>query len=350
MTAIVYSERLGAITDEQFAAAATRLGLGAFVSAAPAASGLFGQNVFLTTGAGQFVLRGAPHWVMGRGETQYRPQDLWQFTKEAFFAHQMAEHTQAPSPWPYLLDETSDIFGWPYAIMPRMPGDCFDERTILKALAPDDRRHVAAAMGTTLAELQRLTSPFAGDLDVDTMVLTPDPGGYVEHVITQTDRLAEVAWANGAMTPADLDWIAAAARHARTLALRPNTFVHGDYKLNNVTVARDGDAWRVSGVFDLHTARFGDGAYDLLRQACAYLDTENALAQTFVDAYRKAAQDPSDPSPWIPLYGINERLALWQAFVRADARPAWGQGKTFRDWAEPYLTEILARLVKKNTV
>ncbi|HWF77252.1 MAG TPA: hypothetical protein VN694_08745 [Caulobacteraceae bacterium] len=53
----VYSERLGAISDAQFAAATARLGLGGFVAAEPIRHGLFGQNVFLTTSEGAFVFR-----------------------------------------------------------------------------------------------------------------------------------------------------------------------------------------------------------------------------------------------------------------------------------------------------
>jgi aminoglycoside phosphotransferase (APT) family kinase protein len=163
----VYSERLGAISDLQFAAVAARLNLGRFVSAAPTTSGLFGQNVFLTTTAGEFVLRGAPHWVKGIDEREYRREDRWQFTKEKFFADQLHAHTKAPVPWPMRYDETSDIFGWPYLVMPRMPGRCFNEREIVKTLAPDDRRGVAVALGENLAEMQRLTSPFRRGLQPD---------------------------------------------------------------------------------------------------------------------------------------------------------------------------------------
>ena len=138
--ATVYSERLGAISDEQFHAVADRLRIGRFVRAAPTTSGLFGQNVFVTTTDGEFVLRGAPHWVKAIHETQYHQEDRWQFSKEKYFAEQLHAHTNTPVPWPMLHDQTSDILGWPYLVMPRMPGVCFDERSIRKALAPEDRR------------------------------------------------------------------------------------------------------------------------------------------------------------------------------------------------------------------
>ena len=77
------------------------------------------------------------------------------------------------------------------------------------------------------------------------------------------------AAANNVMTPTDTDWIHGIARDAQTLGERANTFVHGDYKLDNMTVVYSGDGWRVGGIFDFHTARFGDGAFDRVHQTCA---------------------------------------------------------------------------------
>ncbi len=58
----MYSERLGVLDDRQFQAALARLGLGDFVRADPVSGGLFGQNVFVTSTTGAWVLRGAPHY------------------------------------------------------------------------------------------------------------------------------------------------------------------------------------------------------------------------------------------------------------------------------------------------
>ena len=80
------------------------------------------------------------------------------------------------------------------------------------------------------------------------------------------------------MTDDDFAWIDAAAARALAIGSRPNTFVHCDYKLNNLTVMQSGDDWRVSGLFDLHEAQFGDGARDVARQTCGYLDTDPELA------------------------------------------------------------------------
>jgi hygromycin-B 7''-O-kinase len=58
-----YSKRLGAISPAQFRAALERLGLGDFVRAEAVPFGLFGQNVFVGSTQGEFVLRGVPHYA-----------------------------------------------------------------------------------------------------------------------------------------------------------------------------------------------------------------------------------------------------------------------------------------------
>jgi hygromycin-B 7''-O-kinase len=330
-----YSPRLGAISDEQFSAVATRLNLGRFLHAEPTVGGLFGQNVFITTTAGDFVLRGAPHWVNGARN------DRWQFTKEAYFARLLHEHTAAAVPWPMLHDEQSDIFGWPYLVMPRMPGSCFNERTIVEALSYDERSAVAVALAEALVEQQRLTSPFAGDFDPG-VTLRPYPHGNTRHVIDETRWFAASARKNGAFTDEDDRWIDSAAERAlASNASRPNVYVHGDYKLNNLTVMRRGAKWVVSGLFDLHESRFGDGASDLVRQACSYLDTDAALAGTFVETYLRGAGEDESLSERMPLYIAQERIKLWEYFTRPDSLADWTKGRTFRRFAQRYVDRIV---------
>ena len=337
----VYSSRLGAISDEQFAEVARRWNLGAFVSAAPVTSGLFGQNVFVTTTKGEFVLRGAPHWVRRPGETTYRPEDRLQFTQEKFFAQQLHEHTEAPVPWPMLHDEKSDIFGWPYLIMPKMPGRCFNERDILKALSDADRRSVAEALGSMLVEMQKLTSPFAGNFDVDTIKLTPFAGGNTQHVIDETRGMGSGAEADGVLTSDDIEWIETAGQRAHAVGERPNTYVHCDYKFNNLTLGTENGGWRVTGLFDLHEARFGDGALDIVRQACSYLDTEPGLARVFTESYFGRVGRDKRLRDIMPLYVINDRMKFWAFFARPTNRASWTIGKTFRQWATRYLDAII---------
>src|SRR5215208_8330302 len=113
-----YSKRLGRISPEQFQAALTRLGLGEYVKAEPVPFGLFGQNVFLTSTQGEFVLRGVPHYP-------------WQFPTEQFIINQLHERTQVPVPYPYLLEPSEDIFGWSFVLMPRLLGLHLQDKAVV---------------------------------------------------------------------------------------------------------------------------------------------------------------------------------------------------------------------------
>ncbi len=331
----VYSERLGAISDAQFEAVAERFGLGRFVSAAPTTAGLFGQNVFVTTTDGEFVLRGAPHWVKDLDETEWRREDRWQFTSERWFAQQLHERTKTPVPWPIHHDERDDIFGWPYLVMPRMPGLCTDERGFMRAVAPDDRRAAAVALGETLAEMQRLSWPFAGAFSIETIELEAYPEGAVGRTARE---IREMIRGNGDRLEAgEIAWIEDIIAGAPTDV--PVTFVHNDYKLGNLTLLKDGGRWHVAGLFDLHQARFADGAADISRMACGFLDTEPELARLFREAYGK----PLDAGR-MALYAIYDRLAIWSYFSRPGVDAGWLRGRTFRGWASRYMDGILKLL------
>jgi len=331
----VYSERLGAISDAQFEAVCERFGLGRFVSAAPTTAGLFGQNVFVTTAAGEFVLRGAPHWVKSIDDTEYHREDRWQFTSERWFAQQLHEKTSVAVPWPMHHDMSNDIFGWPYLVMPRMPGLCTDDRTFKKDLQAEDRRGVAAAMGANLAEMQRLTSPFAGMISPVSIALEPFPNGAVDWIAREVRMM--IRSCGERLTQEDVAWLEAAIAGARGDAI--NTYVHRDYKFGNLTLLKDEGGWRVSGLFDFHEARFSDGAADVVRTASSFLDIEPALARVFVEAYGK----PLDAGR-MTLHVLTDRLIFWDYFTRPENKVDWFKGRTFRGWAQRYVDGILTLL------
>jgi aminoglycoside phosphotransferase (APT) family kinase protein len=340
----VYSQRLGEIADEQFEAACERLGIGNFVRATRVATGLFGQNVFVSTSEGEFVLRGAPHWVQEKLGGEYVRHDFWQFTKESHFAKLLHEKTRAQVPWPMLFDNTNDIFGWPYLMMPRMPGICFSDKSA-NALSAEERLGTARALGHGLAEQQQLQGDFAGDFDF-AMKLAPYPGGHASHLVRETTAMAGNARKNGRFSTEDDDWLNAIFERARARAsTRASVYLHGDYKFNNLTLKGKGAYWTVSGVFDLHESRFGDGASDLFRQISSWLDfRDEDSARAFLAAYRDHM--PADPTlaERTPLYVANDRMKFWDYFTRPEVNADWLAGKTFKNWCSSYITAILALL------
>ena len=316
-----YSRRLGAITDAQFQAALAHFGLGEFVRAAPIPFGLFGQNVFLTSTAGEFVLRGCPHFP-------------WQFLNERYFAHALHERTAAPAPWPYLVDESTAIFGWSYALMPRMPGINAADPAIRARLSKDDRAAMARAMAQNLAEMQRLTAPTAGRIDLATETVKPFvlaeelawPFPFRDDakdspILSHAERVEVVIRSllkrarntNDRTTVADVEWVEGVLRFAYD-ALRVQftpCFVMEDYKEANVVFYNSSGRWRVSGVFDLMESYFGDGESDLSRAVATYIYEDPDLAREFVREYRTLCPPRDGFAERFSAYMMLERLIIW---------------------------------------
>jgi aminoglycoside phosphotransferase (APT) family kinase protein len=320
----VYSQRLGVLVPRQFQAALARFSLGDFVGAVPVAHGLFGQNVFVTSTQGEYVLRGNPHYP-------------WQFPKEQFGAALLHARTQVPVAHPYLFDQTSDIFGWPYLIMPRLNGF----NPLARELTAFDQLNIARALGQNLAELHASTWPFAGDFDLATNTIQPFSQGFAQWIVADIRRWLDKACSNGTATTADdVVWterVISAAEAALAVEFQP-CFVMNDYNPGNVLVTRVHGTWQVTGLFDLMEYYFGDGEADLMRLIATYLDGDQhgeRLAQAFVTAYLDRR-----PARWgfaerYTLYMVRDRLIVWEYGTRPDHH--WfPEGQSFRDYAERY--------------
>ncbi|MBS0411625.1 MAG: aminoglycoside phosphotransferase family protein [Proteobacteria bacterium] len=347
MPATVYSARLGAIADSQFDAALADAGLGRFVAASSPSDGLFGQNVYLTSTTGEFVFRGAPHWYQGG------PNDAWQFPKERLYADLLHNHTRVPVAWPQILDDSRKHFPWPYLIMPRLPGVSLAATGELEALPPEERLAVARAMGEALAGLHALAWPFSGDFDPAAQGLVPYEGGYRAHLAGEVRRLRDEGRQDGLLSADDEAWLnALLAADAVTPEPDGGTYIHNDYHLGNVLLARQGanghaePRWAVTGVVDLMTSAFGDPAADLARLAFAFLDRDPPCAGAFLAAYR-AAGGPAHPGePRLALLVAYERLLIWSYFKRPDVDADWLKGQAFTAWTRRYLDRLALLLAE----
>jgi hypothetical protein len=326
MTSVTYSQRLGPSSDAQLQAALDRFGLGRLVSAAPIPFGLFGQNLFVSSAQGAYVLRGAPHYD-------------WQLPAEQFFARLLHQRTAAPPPWPYLLDPADDIFGWSYALMPRMPGLQLADPAVRAALSDADMQGIARALGLMLAELQTLRWPHAGRYDHVTGTIARFATSYGAWIVERIDQLVANIRAHSTHTAADdLVWIQEVLEQAAPALAEPlePRFVMEDYTPSNTTAERTDAGWRISGVFDLMTAHFGDGEADLSRSLAIFLDRDPALAASFLRAYLEQTTPRPGFAERFPAYMLYDRLIIWEYLERA--APGWQeQPQTLRAWAEPYV-------------
>jgi aminoglycoside phosphotransferase (APT) family kinase protein len=330
----VYSARLGAIAPQQFQAALDRFRLGRFVEAQRIESGLFGQNVFVTSTAGRWVLRGDPHYD-------------WQFPTEEFFARLLHERTRAPVPWPYLLDPTTDIFGWEYILMPRMPGISVTHGSVRSALSVEDNLALARALGHTLADIHALEWPYPGMFDLATGDIAPLVQSWADLVEAEVHERVEGARAHSDWTTdEDIDWVAGVLAQSRCSVEEPFTprVVLPDYKHDNTTAERDGDRWRISGVFDLMEASMGDGEASLCRQVGTYIDEQPALAPVLARAFVQTYLARRSPRPGfnerLRLYMLADRLIIWEYGQRHPELGWWKTRLSLRQYVEPYLDAL----------
>jgi len=327
MTIRKYSTRLGNISDEQLQAALNCFDLGEFLCAEPIPFGLFGQNLFVTSTAGDFVLRGVPHYD-------------WQFPTEKFFTEQLHARTYVPVPYPYLFNPAAEIFGWPFVIMPKMSGLQLADSQVVARLSMAERRGVARALAAMLIEIQTLTWEHAGRYKTETQTIEPMPEDYRIWIVQRIRELiAQAKSYNDNTTTADAAWVEDIITRTAHACLTPYQpcLVLEDYKEPNVVVAQDETGWQVSGVFDFMTAHFGDGEADLARQVGTYLRETPGLADEFVQVYLQNKAVQPGFAERQQLYMLYDSLLIWSFWQgHAGGLP---EDKTLKleQWAGPFV-------------
>jgi hygromycin-B 7''-O-kinase len=251
LEARVYSERLGSLKGEQLQAACDRFGLGQIEQAEPASAGLWGQSVMLTTTTGAFVLRGNP-----------APQ--FQFKKERAVAAVLHQRSPLPVPWPYHSCADTEPFGWPYALMPTLPGVLGSR--LWEAANDVDRVQLAAAHGTALAALHQVQFDAPGPYDPasDKFVAVSD---FTVWTLERIEVLRAGCRLVAALSAADERFIDELLGSCSAALDEPlvSVMVHHDFSLANTTYLDADDGFVASGVFDLGEVHIGDGEEDLVR-------------------------------------------------------------------------------------
>ncbi len=312
------------ISDEQFQAALQRLELGDFVRAEPVSFGLFGQNVFVTSTKGEFVLRGLPHYP-------------WQFPTEVFFVELLHQRTQLPVPYPYLLEPSTDIFGWSFVLMPRLNGLQMQDPVILSHLSPADRLEVPRALARALLEIQTITWDCAGAFDPDTGQVKPFEPPYSKHILQKIrGNMAACRTYNDHTTDSDLAWIESILSAALPFLDLPhkNTVVHADYGEHNSLLSRTASGWEVSAVFDWMTAHMGEGQSDLSSPVMAYMREDEALADAFVHEYLREKGISPGFAALQQFYMLDLSLNTWRHWQRNhNGVPGEAETLTFVEYA-----------------
>ena len=315
---ILCRPRLGELPVASFQAALDRFELGEFVSAEPIQIGSFGQNVFLNSTRGNFVFRGAPH-------------DPHQFAKERYFAEQLHLHTRTPVPWPFLIDDSSTLFPWPYVIMPCMPGAQLAEPAVVEALTDADWLSLAQTMGETIAEMQRLTRTTWGKFDGATGTVVSIAEPYAKWFVNHMRWYMTESRKSPRTTDADLEWIDREFQRLRPALEAPftSTYVMGDLNISNLTAEKTGEEWKITGVFDLVQSYFGNGEEDLIELAF-YLNRPE-LVRAYFAAYRRSRKTPPGFEERMQVYVLASRLKSWQWLTHIES-PHLPKEGGLREW------------------
>jgi hygromycin-B 7''-O-kinase len=319
---------LGPIPRERLQLAADRWGLGRVLSS-EALGGMYGNNIGLHTESGDWVLRGV-----------VPPLEPVMLRRERYFARLVHERASLASPWPYWIDESDTIFGWPCAIMPRLPGK------VLHPAAKVQWSVIGRALGRATADLHGIILPRIGNWDAacDDIVspnLSPAEW-FAQRVRDLQQRVAE--------TSSALDTASAALVDRLVSNALPNigefepAYVHGDLGIGNFVGERRADGFEFTGVFDLAGGYAGDPDEDLATPLWwpFYWGNDEA-PRAFLGSYR--AEHPPRPGEMARAraYVVVSMLANWETGRRM--KFGWyGECRTFREWALPLLEQVDAIL------
>jgi aminoglycoside phosphotransferase (APT) family kinase protein len=318
-----YSERLGVIDPDQLQAVADEFGLGRVTAAEPAHAGLFGQILFLTTTVGEYAMRGNPH-----GHAQ--------LIKERLVARLIHEQSSLAAPWPYNVCEDTDLFGWTYAVMPRLPGTTGSE--LWKAGDAEQRTALAAACGEALARLHETTSPFFGPYDAQLDAFT-ELTDFPDWVLRRLDHARTGCRSANALSVEAEQFIDSLIDECAGALAEPFTpvLVHHDFQPGNLTLQRSRSGFAATGVFDLFESYFADGEEDLVRMLRNQTDKQR---QAFVDAYTASRPLRPGAAQRLALYALADSLIVWEYGQR---NGAWfDDDVTFADTVQPIITAVKA--------
>jgi aminoglycoside phosphotransferase (APT) family kinase protein len=313
-----YSERLGVIDPGQLFEVAERFDLGDVREAEAPVGGLFGQNLFLTTSKGRYVLRGHPHGHV-------------QLTKERRVADFIDQGSSLPVPWPYVICDDAELFGWTYAIMPRLEGVSGAE--LWPAADDRDRLMLAAACGEALARLHEADNDFFGpyDAQIDDFIELDDFTDWALHRLEHWRSMCRAV--NSLPTEAEI-YIDELIESCSSALAEPFTpvLVHHDFKPGNLSFERNATGYEPTGVFDLFEAYIADGEEDIVRMLWTVRSPEERAA--FVDAY--TAHRPLRPgaAERLALYALSDWLVIWEYGHRM---ATWFDDTTFMERVQPII-------------
>ncbi|MBK3496368.1 aminoglycoside phosphotransferase family protein [Viridibacillus sp. YIM B01967] len=329
-TKIIFaSNKLGDITNEQLQQMLDQFDFGKLISAERTANGAMGQTMFVHSSKGEYVLKGNPLFP-------------GQFEEEQYFVHNITNRSNVSVPTPYNIEQSKALFGWSYAIMPRLKGKHLNDQVIVENLTKEDRLQIAGVMADTLLQLHSWRVKESGEFDAKTQSLRPFEGNYTNWLYNRIRFWVEDAKKYSEITPNDIAWIDNVLLQANDSFDKFDipTFVMGDFKPGNFLLSNRESGWEISGVFDFTNAYFGDPLADLIKILTIYIDqNELDVANHFLSIYLGDCYEKGHIIQRLKVHMLQQRILDWGC-AKAIGAVTWDDQKSFSAWVELYTKTI----------
>jgi hygromycin-B 7''-O-kinase len=333
-TEIIFaSNKLGEITNAQLQLMLDRLNLGKLISFERTANGAMGQTMFVSSTEGDFVLKGNPLF-------------LGQFIEEKFFIENINKRTGVVVPVPYIIDDSEEIFGWSYSLMPRLQGEHLNSPKIETSINKNEKLEIAELISNTLLEFHSWKVSQFGELEHYNLTVKPFEGIYTEWLYNRIRFWLDDAKKYSDISSEDTLWVETLLESSKDSfdAIHSPTFVMGDFKPGNFLLDFDSKDWKISGVFDFTNAYFGDGLSDLIKMITFYIDNgEQDVARHMLSVYCEPSEPIEGLKQRIRVHMIQQRVLDWGC-AKAMGKVTWDDKLRFSNWVE-YYTETVASLL-----
>ncbi|MFC5463540.1 phosphotransferase family protein [Lederbergia graminis] len=326
-TKILFSSHgLGDIANDEIQNILQKYHLGALIKANKTKNGAMKQTMFVTSTEGVFVIKGNPVY---KGQLE----------EEGFFISELGKRTNLSLPLPYKIDSSLEIFPYPYAIMPLLPGFHFlhiDNYTI------EEKKEITTALVNALKEMHSWKVSTYGEWNPITKSLQPFEQSFDQWLHNRVTYWLKDAEKYSTITNEDWDWTSNFLNETLPYlsSLTRPTFVMGDFKPGNCLIDKNDDGWYVSGVFDFTNSYFGDPVADLIKFLTIFIDSnELGVAKHFIQSFYDDREDPYAFKQRLKLHMLQQRVLDWGC-AKAMNMVDWEEDISFKAWITKYMNII----------
>lgn len=323
-TEIIFaSNKLGEVTDDSLQKMLDKFNLGKLILSERTSYGVMGQTMFVSSTEGEFVLKGNPLFP-------------GQFIEEKYFVENIEKRTGVTVPVSYMIDDSEDIFGWSYSLMPRLQGEHLH---LLQTLTQEEKLEIAELVANTLLEFHSWKVDQYGELDTKKLTIKPFENSYTEWLFNRIRFWLDDAKKYSVITSGDEEWVENLLERAKDSfdKIASPTFVMGDFKSENFLLESKSTGWEMSGVFDFTNSYFGDGLSDLIKMITMYINNgEQDVARHLLSVYFEGREYNEAIKLRIKVHMLQQRVLDWGC-AKAMDMVTWDDGLSFSDWVEYYI-------------